>query len=107
MRKILFTAGLLLMVLVVAADCPAPEPPPPGTAVHFAVCTRAGTETGCVTASGDDGGLYVVSGVAPGIAAGQWLQGTASVTSRFTICMQGLAVEHFVPDPVQQPVTCH
>lgn len=80
-----------------AADLPAVK------TVHFATCTTAGVEHGCVVARGDDGALYNVSGTAK---AGQWLQGTASTSQRISYCMQGRTIANFTPDPAQKPTRC-
>lgn len=84
-------------LLLVAAQAAAANPPAPKT-VHFAACTAAGVEHGCIVARGDDGKLYNVTGVKPGLTAGQWLQGTARVTNRASTCMQGATIADFSPD---------
>lgn len=92
---------LAAMGLLVSAAAPL-EP----KTVHFAVCTAAGVEHGCVVARGDDGELYNVGGALPGLRAGQWLQGTATITNRISYCMQGRTVANFTPDPAQQVHAC-
>lgn len=88
---------VLFAASAVAADLPAAK------TVHFATCTTAGVEHGCVVARGDDGALYNVSGSAK---AGQWLQGTAAVSERVSYCMQGRTIANFTQDPVQKPGSC-
>jgi hypothetical protein len=100
MRCILLCAGAVLLGQAVAADLPAPK------SVHFAACTAAGVEHGCIVAKGEDGALYNVGGATPGLKAGQWLQGTAVVTDRASYCMQGRTISGFKPDPVQKPASC-
>lgn len=88
---------LASVVLLTAAAAPRDS-----KTVHFAICTSAGVEPGCVVARGDDGALYNV-GKMP---AGRWLQGTATVTNRLTTCMQGKTIANFTPDPKQTPQPC-
>ena len=95
MRRKYVAVLLLFTGTAVAADLPAPK------TVHFATCTTAGVEHGCVVARGDDGALYNVGG-----KPDQWLQGTANVTDRVSYCMQGRTIANFTPDPVQKPAAC-
>jgi len=90
---------LVSLGLVVAAAAPR-EP----KKVHFAVCTAAGVEPGCVVARGDDGVLYNVGST--GVRPGQWLQGTAFVIDRMSYCMQGRTIAAFTPDPIEKPRPC-
>jgi hypothetical protein len=98
-------AALLAAIVVALVQASASAPLEPKK-VHFAACTAAGVEHGCIVARGDDGELYNVGGALPGLKAGQWLQGTAVITDRVSYCMQGRTVANFSPDSAQQSVTC-
>lgn len=96
-------APWLCIIGLLAASSQAGDPPAPKT-VHFATCTVAGVEHGCVVARGDDGALYNVTGTAK---PGQWLQGTARINDRVSYCMQGRTIAEFTPDAAQQHADCH
>jgi hypothetical protein len=94
----------LAVLLLVGGNAPAePLAPKP---VHFAVCTQAGVEHGCVIARGDDGALYNVTGALPGLKPHDWLQGTASVSERVSYCMQGRTIAGFQRDQNQAAANC-
>jgi hypothetical protein len=95
----------LLAVIVFFAGAAAADLPPAKT-VHFATCTSAGVEHGCVIARGDDGQLYNVSGAVPDLKPGEWLQGSANVTDRASYCMQGRTIGNFTSDRDRNPVSC-
>ncbi len=102
MKLRFISAGAACLLLAPAAPAETPTPRP----VHFATCTAAGVESGCVVARGDDGALYNVTGALPGLKPGHWLQGTAKVTNRITTCMQGKTIGDFSPDVPQKPGAC-
>ena len=79
--------------------------PPAGDRVHFATCTLPGVERGCIVATSGTT-VYNVTGVKPGIAAHQWLQGTGTVTDMASFCMQGPVIKDFQPDAQQAMVGC-
>jgi hypothetical protein len=93
--------SLAVLILVGSAAFGAPPKP-----VHFATCTKAGVEHGCVVARGDDGEIYNVTGAVPGLKPHDWLQGTAAVSDRVSYCMQGRTISGFKPDQNQAAANC-
>lgn len=94
-----------LAVLLLFGSAAFGEPPTPKP-VHFATCTKAGVEHGCVVARGDDGALYNVTGALSGLKPHDWLQGSAFVSNRVSYCMQGNTITGFKPDPMQAAANC-
>lgn len=99
----LCTSLVVLLAVIPAATAEPPAPKP----VHFAVCTQAGVEHGCVVARGADGALYNVTGAVPGLKPHDWLQGTAFVSDRVSYCMQGHTITGFKPDQNQAAANCN
>jgi hypothetical protein len=74
--------------------------------VHFATCTQAGVEAGCIVAKGDDGKMYNVTSATRGVKLNRWLQGTGTISDRPSRCMQGSTIDNFIPDVKQKPGEC-
>lgn len=92
--------ALLLVGSAAFAEAPTLKP------VHFATCTQAGVEHGCVVARSSDGTLYNVTGAVRGLKPHDWLQGTAFISDRVSYCMQGRAITGFKPDQNQAAANC-
>lgn len=105
MRMMRLAGGAAVLVAALAA-LPSRADMNDVKTVHFAACTMAGVEYGCVIAKGDDGVIYNVNNAAPYLKPNQWLQGTAFITDRASYCMQGKTIDNFVPDKDQKPVSC-
>ena len=71
--------------------------------VHFATCTFAGVEAGCIEAR-SDGVVYNVTSAHVGPNA--WLQGTGVASSNLSYCQQGAIISDFRPDPDPKPQPC-
>jgi hypothetical protein len=82
-------------VLAAAGQAPERAAPQAGARVNLEGCVKPGTEMTCKVV--DSGGwLYDVTSL--GVAVGDYLHGSAMVTDRVGICMQGVSVKDYQPD---------
>ncbi len=71
--------------------------------VHFATCTFAGVEAGCVEARSD---RVVYNVTAAHVGPNAWLQGTGVLSTNLSYCQQGGVITDFHPDPDPRPQPC-
>jgi hypothetical protein len=97
---------ILAAAAALAASGQAPEraAPQAGAAVTLEGCVKPGVEARCLVVT-SGGWLYDVTGL--GLSVGDYLNGSATVSDKVGVCMQGVAVKDYRPDKAgPKPKAC-
>jgi hypothetical protein len=96
----------MILAAALAASGQAPEraAPQAGAPVTLEGCVKPGVEARCLVVT-SGGWLYDVTGL--GVSVGDYLNGSAVVSDKIGVCMQGVAVKDYRADKTgPKPKAC-